>query len=238
MSTCTVSANSPNFLTDETLQEAYELDLQSQNGEHIRFGELVAGKGDSVTTIVVFVRHFFCLYEQGYVRTLARQLSESLLDTIPASAKPAQVIIIGCGDHTLIGPYMEETSDAFPIYSDPSERLYDQLLMKRAWKGFTDPPPYAPGSLYSAFGKCLKQMWKRGWAGLKGGPWSQQGGEWIFQRGKLRYAHRMEGANDHLTADQLFNILKTGQEKDCSSFLETSSRSRDETEEGSQGTTS
>lgn len=160
------------------------------------------------------VRHFFCLYDQSYVKTLSRQITQNLLDTIPASAKPAQVIIIGCGDHTLIGPYMEETSDAFPIYTDPTGKIYETLQMKRTMEGFTSPPPYTPESFTSALGKCLKQIWKRGWAGLKGGSWDQQGGEWIFQRGRLRYAHRMEGVNDHLTADQLFQILKTGQGQD------------------------
>lgn len=36
------------------LAEAYELELQSQNGRSIRFGELVAGKGAQITTIVIF----------------------------------------------------------------------------------------------------------------------------------------------------------------------------------------
>jgi hypothetical protein len=49
----------PDFLTDDTLHEAYELDIQSQHGENVRFGELVAGKGDSITTIVIFSE--FCL---------------------------------------------------------------------------------------------------------------------------------------------------------------------------------
>ncbi|OKO98901.1 Thioredoxin-like protein AAED1 [Penicillium subrubescens] len=214
MSTCILTGDSPSFLKDETLHEAYELSIESKNGAHVRFGELVAGKGDSVTTIVIFVRHFFCLYDQGYVKTLSRQLTQTLLDTIPASAKPAQVIIIGCGDHSLIVPYMEETSDAFPIYTDPTGKIYETLHMKRTMEGITSPPPYTPDSFPSALGKCLKQIWKRGWAGLKGGKWNQQGGEWIFQRGRLRYAHLMEGVNDHLTADQLFQVLKTGQRQD------------------------
>jgi hypothetical protein len=53
----------PAFLTDETLHEAYELEIASRNGEMMRFGELVAGKGDSVTTIVIFgefVRLLIC----------------------------------------------------------------------------------------------------------------------------------------------------------------------------------
>lgn len=41
-------------MTDETLHEAYELELKSKNGKPVRFGELVAGKGESVTTIVIF----------------------------------------------------------------------------------------------------------------------------------------------------------------------------------------
>lgn len=102
---------------------------------------------------------------------------------------------------------MEETSDEFPIYSDPSGRIYEKLKMIRSTDGFTEPPPYSCESFSSALGKTFKQIWKRGWAGLKGGSWDQQGGEWIFQRGKLRYAHRMEGANDHLTAERLCEIL-------------------------------
>lgn len=54
MSTCTVTGDGPDFLCDETLHEAYELNIQTKNGQNVRFGELVAGKGDSVTTIVIF----------------------------------------------------------------------------------------------------------------------------------------------------------------------------------------
>lgn len=44
----------PTFLTDETLHETYELEINDRYGNPVRFGELVAGKGDSVTTIVIF----------------------------------------------------------------------------------------------------------------------------------------------------------------------------------------
>ncbi|KAJ5753577.1 uncharacterized protein N7511_007730 [Penicillium nucicola] len=199
------------FLSDGSLHEAYELEMQSKNGELVRFGELVADKGDSVTTVVIFVRHFFCIYDQDYVRNLATQMTQKILGTIPDHAKPAQVIIIGCGDHTLIGPYMEETSDAFEIYTDPSTKIYNQLQMKRTWSGFNEPPPYSLESFPSALFKDLKQRWKRGWSALKGGPGDQQGGEWIFQNGKLKYAHRMQSASDHLTADRLLGIL-TGEQ--------------------------
>lgn len=159
------------------------------------------------------VRHFFCIYDQDYVRTLSRQMTQKLLDTVPLSARPAQIIILGCGDHTLIGPYMEETTDEFPIYSDPSARIYEKLQMKRQRNGFTEPPPYTNFSFPTGLAETMKQIWKRGWAGLRGGNWNQQGGEWIFQRGRLCYAHRMEGSNDHLTADSLLGILNVGDGK-------------------------
>lgn len=49
----------PDFLTDDTLHEAYELEIQSKKGKSVRFGELVAGKGDSITTIVIFSESHF-----------------------------------------------------------------------------------------------------------------------------------------------------------------------------------
>lgn len=48
----------PMFLCDDSLHEAYELEIQSSKGENVRFGELVAGKGNSVTTIVIFSESF------------------------------------------------------------------------------------------------------------------------------------------------------------------------------------
>lgn len=54
MPTCIVSGDCSPFLSDDTLHEAYELNIQTKNGNIVRFGELVAGKGDSVTTIVIF----------------------------------------------------------------------------------------------------------------------------------------------------------------------------------------
>ena len=50
----------PDFLTDETLHEAYELEVKSKNGKSVRFGELVAGKGESITTIVIFSKSLWC----------------------------------------------------------------------------------------------------------------------------------------------------------------------------------
>lgn len=108
---------------------------------------------------------------------------------------------------------MEETSDDFPIYTDPTGRIYEKLQMKRQMGGFTEPPPYSNFSFPTGLAEACKQIWKRGWTGLRGGNWNQEGGEWIFQRGKLRYAHRMEGSHDHLTAERLLEILNVAHGK-------------------------
>lgn len=50
----TSSSGWPTFPSEETLHEAYEVEIKTQNGETVRFGELIAGKGDSITTIVIF----------------------------------------------------------------------------------------------------------------------------------------------------------------------------------------
>jgi hypothetical protein len=62
------------FLSDETLHEAYELEVQSKNGEPVRFGELVAGKGDSVTTVVIFGERFTF----GWIHMFSQPISQTL----------------------------------------------------------------------------------------------------------------------------------------------------------------
>ncbi|GIK06326.1 hypothetical protein Aspvir_001973 [Aspergillus viridinutans] len=189
------------------LAEAYELELQSQNGKPIRFGELVAGKGGQITTIVIFIRHFFCAYDQDYVRVVSRRLTDSVLATLPSPTGPSQLIMIGCGDSQRIVPYVSETEAAFPIYTDRTGKIYEKLHMKRTRSQMTQSPSYAQISFISALGKAFRQMFWSGWQAFRGGSWGQNGGEWVFRGGKCVYVHRMKHVSDHLTADQLLEVL-------------------------------
>ncbi|KAF7596801.1 hypothetical protein BBP40_012400 [Aspergillus hancockii] len=95
----------PDDLPTETdLCDAYQLELQSETGPPVRFGELVTGKGDHITTVVIFIRHFFCAYDQDYVHLISQRLTEAVLSSLPNSAGPTQVIIIGCGSPVGIVP--------------------------------------------------------------------------------------------------------------------------------------
>ena len=64
--------NESQFLTDDTLHEAYEIELKSKNGKSVRFGELVAGKGESVTTIVIFSKSLCVKLSLGTMRKAFR----------------------------------------------------------------------------------------------------------------------------------------------------------------------
>ncbi|RAK75974.1 peroxiredoxin-like family protein [Aspergillus fijiensis CBS 313.89] len=199
----------------DSLYEAYEIELQSSAGGSIRFGDLIAGKGSNITTLVIFIRHFFCIYDQSYVRTLSHHLSDSLLASLPdpGSGGPCQVIIIGCGDPARIVPYVAETAARFPVYTDPTGRIYSELRMNRTVRGITRPPAYTEVSFVRALGRTLRQMFSAGgWRrAFRGGPWNLNGGEWVFKGRRCVYVHRMESVGDHLTAGQLLEVLGEGE---------------------------
>ncbi|KAL3477668.1 AhpC/TSA antioxidant enzyme-domain-containing protein [Aspergillus californicus] len=199
----------------EDLRDAFELELQASDGHPVRLGELVLDKGDHVTTIIVFVRHFFCAYDQDYVRTISEHLSESILRTRPNLSGPCQLLIIGCGHPSMIIPYVGETASVFPVYSDPDGKMYEKLNMHRTTANITNPPSYTRKSFLRGLGITFKQMWQNGLRGLRGGPWDQNGGEWIFRGGKCVFVHRMEHVSDHLSAQELLEALKKGDADGC-----------------------
>ncbi|RAH39659.1 peroxiredoxin-like family protein, partial [Aspergillus brunneoviolaceus CBS 621.78] len=180
----------------DSLYEAYEIELQSSAGGSIRFGDLIAGKGSNITTLVIFS---------------ADSLLASLPD--PGSGGPCQVIIIGCGDPARIIPYVAETAARFPVYTDPTGRIYSELRMNRSVRGITRPPAYTEVSFVRALGRTLRQMFSAGgWRrAFRGGPWNLNGGEWVFKGGRCVYVHRMESVGDHLTAGQLLEALGEGE---------------------------
>jgi hypothetical protein len=155
------------------------------------------------------VRHFFCIYDQDYVHAMSQHITDSVLSTLSAPAGPSQLIIIGCGKPSRIVPYTSETEAAFPIYTDPSGKIYDKLQMKKTFACISRPPSYTQISFFRGLLKSLKQMGRSGIQAIKGGSWRQNGGEWIFRDGRCVYVHRMENVSDHLTAEQLLDLLRT-----------------------------
>ncbi|KAL3429798.1 AhpC/TSA antioxidant enzyme-domain-containing protein [Aspergillus tetrazonus] len=193
---------SPEILSGASdLRDAYNIELQSASGNPVRFGDLILEK----------VRHFFCIYDQDYVRTVSHHLTDSVLQTIPNTGGPIQLMIIGCGNPSLIVPYVSETMGdiaQFPVYSDPDGKLYENLHMKRTLTNIMHPPVYTQVGFWKSLGMTLRQVWGSGWKGLRGGRWDQNGGEWVIRNGKCVFEHRMENVSDHLTAEKLLEILE------------------------------
>lgn len=152
----------------------------------------------------VQVRHFFCTSDQDYVRSLSEQMPPDTLSALPSG--PARLVIIGCGDPSRILPYAAETSCAFPVFTDPSRRLFANLGMKRTM-AVSPNPPYVRHSTLGLVLKSVMQMIWSGWGALKGGDYIQNGGEWIFKEGKCVWAHRMKTMSDHMPAEELLQVL-------------------------------
>ncbi|KAL4935878.1 hypothetical protein BDV06DRAFT_217095 [Aspergillus oleicola] len=194
--------SSPDVLPSATdLRDTYNIELHSADGHPVSFGELILEK----------VRHFFCIYDQSYVRSVSGHLTDTALETLSHTQThgPIQLIIIGCGDPSLIVPYVSETGAVMPVYTDPSGKIYEKLHMRRTVKGIMSQPAYSSVGFWKSLGMTLRQMFWKGRRGVKGGRWDQQGGEWVFKGGKVKYVHRMRDAADHLTAEELLGILES-----------------------------
>ena len=107
------------------------------------------------------------------------------------------ICIIGCGQPDLIPMYARETECPYPIYADPSKKLYAQLGMIRTLNLGPKAPQYMQYSLPSAVIRSIYQGLKTGRGAFKGGDYWQVGGEFIFDDGEVTWCHRMKNTRDH-----------------------------------------
>ncbi|KAF3234929.1 hypothetical protein TWF128_002176 [Orbilia oligospora] len=207
---------SPHPIPDEkTISTICNLPVLSSDGESCRFGDLIAARDGVDNVVVIFisylVRHFFCTCDQDYIRSLAGCLTPTVLSTLPVG--PSRLVIVGCGDPSRIIPYAVETSCDFPIFTDPTRRIYEKLEMNKSL-GSSTRPAYMEHTLLSLIVRSMGQMVRSGYGAFKGGDFWQNGGEWIFRKGRCVWAHRMETTSDHVTAKKLTNVL-SGDENWC-----------------------
>ncbi|EON63521.1 hypothetical protein W97_02749 [Coniosporium apollinis CBS 100218] len=111
----------------KTLREAAGIPIFAADGTSRAFGSLY--EGDNVIgerQLVLFVRHFYCGACQAYLRALTKSIT---LQTYFTMSIPTSIIIIGCGSPNLIPHYKAQTGCPFPIFADPSRKLYKVLGM-------------------------------------------------------------------------------------------------------------
>ena len=124
-------------------------------------------------------------------------------ETLLELETPAQIVVIGCGEADLIPFYTKETNCPFPIYADPTRKLYDLLGMTRTLKLGNKTPSYIQTSFISTTMRSIVQELRSGRKFLKGGDMTQVGGEFVFENGLVTWCHRMRNTRDHAEISEL-----------------------------------
>ena len=182
------------------LEKCEKMPVFNTLGESCVFKDLYQGN----RTMVIFVRHFFCGMCQDFLSRLSEEVSK---ESLKAARNPTSIIIIGCGQPELIKDYALRTRCPFPIYADPSRKLYDLFGMTSTLSQGGRRPNYQSGGIFSIAAKSFFQGLSAGFGALKGGSFSQIGGEFLFENGKIVWCHRMKNTRDHTEIDDLKLLL-------------------------------
>ncbi len=85
-------------------------------------------------------------------------------------------MIIGCGEYELIKPYVKETGSKYPLYADPSQKLYDAFGLARTLN-LGKKPEYMSFGVFGGIMKGISNVIRAGTNAFKGGDIKQVGGE-------------------------------------------------------------
>lgn len=141
---------------------------------------------------------------------MSATITPNLLSQSPTSTS---VAVVGCGDYRLIDFYAEQTRCPFPMYSDPTRKLYDALGMINTWDVGQQPgyiSKSVPRLAIEGMWQALKQLPK----GLtfKNGPPQQEGGEFLFEPTgegdkRVTWCHRMQNSWGHTEIPSISRVL-------------------------------
>ena len=200
--------------TKGDLEKVADLPVLDQNRKKYTFKSLYADNENGPRRVlVIFIRHFFCgvcmpppphflamrhtdkhpQNCQEYLRIFASSITP---ESLSALSIPTEVVVIGCGQPHLIPTYVQETGCPFPIYADPTRKLY-RLFRLTSTLTLGKSPEYMQRSLFSMVMSSLFQELRSGRNMLSGGDFRQVGGEFLFQNGKVTWCHRMKSTRDH-----------------------------------------
>ncbi|OTB06980.1 hypothetical protein M426DRAFT_318344 [Hypoxylon sp. CI-4A] len=170
--------------TIETLRKIETYTVLDSDGKSHTFKSLYAGHNSARRVLIIFIRHFFCGNCQEYLRTLSASVTPDALLQLPVSTF---IAVIGCGSPELINTYIQETGCPFPVYADPTRRLYSELGMVRTLALGTRPAYLQGKSLAHTVVTGVVQGLKQVKSGLvmKMGDQKQVGGEFLFEPATL-----------------------------------------------------
>ncbi|CAK7233650.1 hypothetical protein SBRCBS47491_008684 [Sporothrix bragantina] len=194
----------------ELIKRTADLPILDREGKKHAFKSLY--EDFTGRTLVIFVRHFFCGNCQEYLRILSEAVP---LELLAKAETPTRIMVVGCGDPALIDMYLEVSSCAYPVYADPTRRLYEEFGMVSTL-ALGPPPKYMKhtnmwASSWKSFVDGLKQIPSGLW--LKSGDKRQVGGEFLFENPgngvdiSVSWCHRMKNTRDHTETDDMQKML-------------------------------
>jgi peroxiredoxin len=184
---------------------AASLSILDSNGTPHLFSTLYTTDNYNQQTLFIFIRHFFCGSCKDYIGALSQ---EGGLTPNELSAANKRLIIIGCGQPNIIEQYTKDTKCPFPIYADPTQKLYDAFGMIRTLSLGDKKPDYIKSSFFSNLTKSALSQLSAGSAMFQGGDIHQVGGEYLInERGDIIWSHNMNNTRDHVEVKELRKIL-------------------------------
>ncbi|KAF3760553.1 hypothetical protein M406DRAFT_16684, partial [Cryphonectria parasitica EP155] len=188
----------------EVIRRIGDYIVLDRHGKTHTFKSLYTGRNVARRVLVIFVRHFYCGNCQEYLRTLSASIQPESLLHLPISTF---IAVIGCGDPALIDMYASETGCPYPIYADPTRKLYQELGMIKTL-ALGQRPAYMSKSLLKSSLDSIVQGVKQIKTGLaiRGGDQRQIGGEFLFEPVELHspdaspvyeFDRRLERAQQH-----------------------------------------
>jgi peroxiredoxin len=185
--------------------DATSLPVLDSNGTSHQFSTLYTINGQNHQTLLIFIRHFFCGSCKEYVSGLSE---EDGITPNELSACNKHIIIIGCGQPNLIEQYVKDTKCPFPIYADPTQKLYDAFGMIRTLSLGDKKPDYIKSSFLSNITKSAFNQLSAGTSMFQGGDIHQVGGEYLInEQGNILWSHNMNNTRDHVEIKELRRIL-------------------------------
>jgi hypothetical protein len=212
---------SDDTVTDEcpdraTLAAVQHIPVYDSNGMARPFGALYEPTHSThQRQLIIFIRHFYCGGCQAYIKALAESITMSEYFHIPI---PTKIMIIGCGQPSMINYYRNFTQCPFPIYAEPSRKLFKKLGMNVSVNLGMRPPEYMKGTGTVPW---LANQVKNIHRGLRattepslsvkdvfrGGNIMQIGGEFLFEDGQVLWCHRMKHYRNHAEVPVLRKLL-------------------------------
>jgi hypothetical protein len=102
--------------------------------------------------------------------------------------------------------YTEVTGCPFPIYAEPTRKIYNHLGMTRTYD-LGSKPAYMQTNVLINSVQSIFQGLSTGRKALKGGDFKQVGGEFLFENGECTWVHRMKTTRGHAEVSELRTLL-------------------------------